>query len=182
MMSRSPSSTLVAVVLVFAACRGASESSTQTNDSSTSAAPTAGIQGAWNIADYKAGNGTSVTNPAGLFIFATSQYSIMYSNQPTARPPFADADSPTDSEKLRAFDTFIANSGNYELAGDTLTVHPAISKHPNYMAGGEDRFIVRLAGDTLFLTSIAGAFRWAGGKMSSDTTTAVDNFKLVRAR
>ena len=172
----------LSVVVLVVACRGGNDSPSPTTDASTPAGLGSGIQGAWSIADYKSANGTSSTNPPGLFLFSSTRYSIIYSNQASARPTFADADAPTDPEKLSAFDTFIANSGSYELVGDTLTVHPVISKNPNYMGGGEDRFAVRISGDTLWLTNIAGAFRWAGGKASSNTTTAVDNFKLVRVR
>jgi hypothetical protein len=120
MSSRSPLRALSAVVLVLVACNGGNDAPGPTNDASIPLAPSSGIQGAWSMADYKAANGTSATNPPGVFLFSASHYSIMYSNQANARPTFADAAAPTDSEKLRAFDTFIANSGSYQLAGDTL--------------------------------------------------------------
>jgi hypothetical protein len=150
-------------------------------DASTPAAPASAIEGAWTIAEYRSASGTSATNPPGVFLFSSTHYGIMYSNQASARPTFADAEAPTDQEKLQAFDTFIANSGTYELSGETLRIRPVISKNPNYMGGGEDRFTIRIEGDTLWLTSVAGAFRWAGGKATSDTT-GVNNFKLIRAR
>jgi hypothetical protein len=172
----------LSIAFLVVACRGSSDSPSPTTDASTPPGSGSGIQGAWTLVDYKSANGSPATNPPGVFLFSGTQYSIMYSNQANARPTFADATAPTNSEKVSAFDTFIANSGSYDLIGDTLTVHPVISKNPNYMGGGEDKFAVRISGDTLWLTNIAGAFRWAGGKASADTTTAVDNFTLVRVR
>jgi hypothetical protein len=62
---------------------------------------------------------------------------------------------------------------------DTLVIHPLISKHPGYMGGGEDRFLMRTGGDTLWLTSVRGAFKWANGQAATPST---ESFTLVRAR
>jgi hypothetical protein len=167
--------------LVLAAC-GGSDSAPSQAESDPASATNNGLVGAWRIAEYNSASGTAAANPAGLFVFSTGQYSIMYANAATPRTPFADPDTPTDVERVNAFNTIVANAGDYELAGDTLIVRPVISKHPGYMGGGEDRFVTRVTGDTLWLTEVAGAFRWAGGRVPADTSSATDSFKLVRAR
>ena len=48
-----------------------------------------------------------------------------------------------------------------------------------HLGGGQDRFVMRMAGDTLWLTNVPGGFRWSNGK--SDTSTN-DSFTLVRER
>ena len=105
----------------------------------------------------------------------------MYSNAAQPRALFANPNAGTDAEKLQAFGTIVANSGEYQVIGDTLIIRPVISKSPNYMGGGEDRFVMRIVGDTLWLTSIAGAFRWARGQPYMPATSATDSFKLIRA-
>lgn len=138
------------------------------------------LQGAWRIAGLKVSDDAVIVDPPGLYLFSANRYSITYSNAGSGRPPFAKADAPTDAEKLQAYGTIIANAGTYSLAGDTLVIRPTISKHPGFMGGGEERFTVRTAGDTLWLTSIGGAFRWANGAPS--TSAGNDSFTLLRAR
>ena len=59
---------------------------------------------------------------------------------------------PTDAEKVAAFDSFIANSGTYELTDSTLTTRPMVAKTPNFMAGESLTFMYRVEADTLRLT------------------------------
>jgi hypothetical protein len=70
-------------------------------------------------------------------------------NQP--RSLFTGED-PTDQEKIAAYDSFVANSGTYEGAGATLTLHPMVARSPNFMAGGASKFQLRIEGTTLWLT------------------------------
>ena len=135
MLSGSLLRPMVLSVLVLVACRGGDDAPERSSASSSPTRSGPEIQGGWTVAEYISAEGTSASNPPGMFLFANTAYSIMYSNQRTARATFADADAPTDPEKLRAFDTFIANSGRYDLVGDTLVIHPVISKNPNYMGG-----------------------------------------------
>ena len=181
-MRRSILCAITAVAVVLGSCRAADDSTAAAPDVPADEASNSGVQGAWGIAEHRPMAGTPARNPAGVFLFSATHYSIMYSTQAGPRATFADADAPSDSERLSAFATFVANSGTYTLNGDTLAIRPVISKHPNYMGGGEDRYTVRLAGDTLWLTSIAGAFRWAHSQISPDTTDAVEAFTLIRAR
>ena len=165
------------ILTILAACSGAGTTD-KSVDSPVAAAPR-GIDGAWRLVSLKPAEGALVTAPAGLYIFAPGHYSVVYATL-SSRTPFANDTAPTTAEKVRAYDSFIANAGTYVMTGDTLVVRPIISRNPGYMGGGEDRFVLRFAGDTLWLVNIPGAFRWASGR--SNAATLSDSLTLVRAR
>ena len=165
-------------VLLAAGCSNEAATVDQTADSAAQSAPR-GIEGAWRVVQAKIGDAEALNAPAGLFVFTADRYSIMYVNS-ASRRTYAKPDAATSAEKLHGYDTFVANAGSYLTAGDTITIRPVISRNPNYMGGGEDRFVVRLSGDTLTLTSVAGAFRWASGQAAAAQST--DSFTLVRDR
>ena len=112
------------------------------------------IEGAWKVTEIVV-TGTDASNVAnpqpGLIIFARKHYSVMWvpGNQP--RSLFKGED-PTNEEKIAAYDSFVANSGTYEVAGTTLTLHPMVARSPNFMAGGVSRVQLRIEGTTLWLT------------------------------
>lgn len=113
------------------------------------------LEGVWKITEevVTGANASSTTNPQpSLFIFTRTHYSMLRVASAQPRALFA-AVEPTDEEKVMAYDTFTANSGTYEVAGTTLTVHPIVAKNPNFMAGGFDTYEFRVDGDTLSLTS-----------------------------
>jgi len=66
--------------------------------------------------------------------------------------PIVGSSEPTDAEKLAAYDSFIANSGTYEVSGSTLTTRPIVAKNPNFMSGGSVTYTYEIEGDTLRLT------------------------------
>ena len=170
---------LAAAVLGMTACSGGAGAKEKAADKPVVVASTpAAIEGAWRVAEFKPENVVAIGDPASLFLFTAGFYSVMYANVDT-RAAFTKPDAPTDPEKLGAYDSIIANAGTYDIADDTLVIHPVISKHPGFMGGGEDRFLMRSAGDTLWLTSVRGAFRWANGQAGE---LASDSFTLVRAR
>ena len=112
------------------------------------------IEGAWKVTEIvvTGTDASNVTNPQpGLIIFARKHYSAMWvpGNQP--RSLFKGED-PTSEEKIAAYDSFVANSGTYEVAGATLTLHPMVARSPNFMAGGVSKFQLRIEGTTLWLT------------------------------
>lgn len=171
---------VASLVTIFACAGGNDADRNETAETASPSTSNSGLQGAWRIVEMKPAEGVSSINPAGLFLFASTHYSVMFSTTAEPRTTFAQPDAATDPEKLAAYNTFIANSGKYEIVGDTLIVRPVVSKNPNYMGGGEDRFVVRLAGDTLWLTSVPGAFRFARGRTLAPLSSAPDSFKLVR--
>ena len=164
---------VIAGILATSGCgRGAEVSDTTV----TTAQPT-GVEGAWRVVLLKQANNAAVNAPPGVYVFAGNHYSLLYATT-SSRAPFVKGDAATDAEKVGAYNSVIANAGTYVINGDTLTIHPIISKNPNFM-GGEDKFITSFVADTLRLSSAPGAFRWASGPA---TTAAVDSIILVRPR
>lgn len=119
------------------------------------------VQGAWEPVEVvvKGGPepGTNSSPQPGLVIFTKGHYSHMYVPGDEARKDHAGTGpdySPTDAEKVRSYDSFVANSGTYEISGSKLTTQTMVAKNPNRMS---DRVSVtydfKLDGDTLWLTS-----------------------------
>ena len=129
----------------------------------TGPAPSAkgSLTGAWKIAHAAySGPDTSwvLTDPqASLVIFTEHHYSMMYVPGQTPRALFRES-TPTDAEKIAAYDSFIANSGTYVVTDSTLTTRPIVAKNPSFTGLS---FVFRLWGDSLWLTfrspsSVAG--------------------------
>lgn len=59
---------------------------------------------------------------------------------------------PTNAEKVAAYDTFVAGSGTYGLAGSTLTLTATLHKNPNEMTGHPLKYSVELDDNTLRMT------------------------------
>lgn len=126
------------------------------------------LEGAWTVVSIKTSGPDSAANSAvlpGLVLFTDRHYSIMRAtgNQPRT---LAAADSVTDAEKLAAYNSFVANSGTYEVADSTLTIHPVVARSPNFMAGGSDKYTFRISGDTLWLSNSGADFKtMIGGQL-----------------
>jgi hypothetical protein len=109
------------------------------------AAPSS-VEGVWKVTEetFMGANPSSTSNaqPA-LLILTKTHYSFIRVVGQKPRPLFK-AINPTAEEKIAAFDSFTASSGTYELVGSTLTMRPAVSKHPNFMAGGSEKYEIRL--------------------------------------
>jgi hypothetical protein len=169
----------LATLLVLSACEQASD------DAPAEAVAAVGspIEGVWQIAEITSADATvaPLADPPSLYIFAGNHYSIMYVIGQLPRPVFAAVD-PTDAEKLTAFDTFIANSGTYEVSGNTVVTTPVVSKNPNYMGGGRDQFAFRVLADTLWLTNTGNDLRFlVGGQLVPPSGVPVETtFKLIR--
>jgi hypothetical protein len=112
------------------------------------------IEGAWKVTEIvvTGADPSSVPNPQpGLIIFTKTHYSVMWvpGNQPRS---LFKGEGPTDQEKIAAYDSFVANSGTYEVAGATITLHPMVARSPNFMAGGVSKSQMRIEGTTMWLT------------------------------
>jgi len=66
--------------------------------------------------------------------------------------PVIGTSNPSDAEKVRAYDTFVANSGEYSVSGSTFTIQPIVAKVPNFMMGGALTYGFEIEGETLKLT------------------------------
>ena len=127
-----------------------------------------GLEGAWSIVSIRVPGSDPAAGPAvqpSLYLFGDTHYSMMRvtGNQPRA---LAAADSVTDAEKLAAYDTFIANTGTYEVVDSTITIHPVVARSPNFMSGGSDKYHFRVSGDTLWLSNTGADFKtMIGGQL-----------------
>jgi hypothetical protein len=170
------------ISLSLSACEPASEADSGSVAQSQTSSP---LEGAWRLAEVTSADTASAArvDEPGLFIFSPTHYSMMRVIGEMPRATFAAVD-PTDAEKLTAYDTFIANSGTYQISGNTITTTPIVSKHPNFMNGGRDEFQFRAAGDTLWLTSSGRDLRFIiGGQLVPASGEPVETtFKLVRAQ
>ncbi len=98
------------------------------------------LAGAWLVTSRTSPDGEVNSSPQrGLYVFTESgHYSIMYVTGNEPRPQFSGEGqfgTPTDAEKVVAFDNFIANSGRYSVDGDEISYEAVMAKNPNYMAG-----------------------------------------------
>jgi len=123
--------------------------------------PQSPLEGAWSVASIHVTGPDSAANTTvqpSLFLFGDKHYSMMRvtGNQPRA---LAAKDSFTDAEKLAAYNSFVANTGTYEVADSTLTIHPIVARSPNYMSGGSDKYHFRVSGDTLWLSNTGADIR-----------------------
>lgn len=112
------------------------------------------IEGVWKVTEIvvTGEDASNVPNPQpGLIIFTQKHYSVMWvpGNQPRS---LFKGENPTNEEKIAAYDSLVANSGTYEIAEGTLTLHPMVARSPNFMAGGVSKNQLRIEGTTLWLT------------------------------
>jgi hypothetical protein len=125
------------------------------------ATPSAGIaqhespvQGAWLLTGSESADGTAASSilPA-LVLYTSTHYSVMYARGNEARADLSD--EPTDEELVTAYNSFVANSGRYEIDGDQITTRAFVAKNPNYMHGWPDNAqstAFAVDGDQLVLT------------------------------
>ena len=147
-------------------------------------APEPPLEGAWSVVSIRltGPDSASTTVQPSLYLFGDKHYSMMRvtGNQPRA---LAATDSATDAEKLAAYNSFIANTGTYEVADSTLTIHPVVARSPNYM-GGSDKYRFRVNGDTLWLSNTGTDIRtMIGGQLAPPTgPTNATMLVLVRQK
>lgn len=126
------------------------------------------LEGAWSVVSIRTTGPDSAANTIvhpSLYLFGDKHYSLMRvtGNQPRT---LAAKDSMTDAEKLAAYDSFIANTGTYEVADSAITMHPIVARSPNFMSGGSDKYYFRVIGDTLWLSNTGTDFRtMIGGQL-----------------
>ncbi len=151
----SPIALAALAATVLTACEGAD-------------GPEPPLEGAWTVVSISVTGADSADNTTvqpSVFLFGEKHYSIMRvtGNQPRT---LAATDSITDAEKLAAYDSFVANSGTYEVADSTLTIHPVVARSPNFMSGGSDKYYFRVSGDSLWLSNTSADFRtMIGGQL-----------------
>ena len=133
----------------------------------------ASIQGAWRVTDVTvtgANAGSNKSPQPGIYVFTKGHYSIITVNSTAPRKNFGNAnpDKLTDAEKLaryEAWNDFTANTGTYQVAGNTLTTNVIVAKNPGVMGTTQTREF-KIEGTTLILVQ-----KSAAGQPASQTTT-----------
>ena len=124
---------------------------------------TSPIDGVWKITEIVTTGANAATNSSpqpSLVIFARGHYSWLHIGGATPRKQRAAAATPgklTEAEKIAAFEEwnpFTANSGTYEVKGNTLTRRRLVAKN-EFAMGAAPPLIEQytLEGDTLRITS-----------------------------
>ena len=115
------------------------------------------VMGAWLLTGVTTADGVEQMQHPGLWIYTSTHYSTMFVIGDEARGDSSEED--TDADKLAAYESFIANSGRYEIEGDQLTTHAYVAKFPNYMHAFPDNDVVytfAVDGDMMTLTTGGG--------------------------
>jgi hypothetical protein len=137
---------VVSLPTVLVALAGCAEQ--PTSDAASRSGP---LQGVWSVVSVDASD-ASVIDPSqpGLYIFAASHYSAVYTPGPNPRVKSVTSFLPTPDEMVAQYQTIIVNSGSYEVDGSSFTLRPMIAKSPGFV-GGYLTGTYSLSGDTLVL-------------------------------
>jgi hypothetical protein len=123
----------------------------------------AGLRGVWKLTEAAVrrpgGDWVRTTPGSSLYIFTEKHYSYTFATGNGPRRLFAgDPNSPTDAEKVGAYDSFVAAAGTYVLSGSTLTLTATLHKNPNEMTGEPLTYAIELDADTLRMTIVNPPF------------------------
>ena len=120
------------------------------------AAPDPGeLEGVWEVAAITRAASTNENPEPSQAIFTASHYSLLYIRVDSSLRAFEQRWTPTDAEKVRRYGEIVLNAGSYVVTDEsTITLHPTVSRIPEFMGGGRAFYEYRLDGDTLWLTSM----------------------------
>ena len=143
-----------ALALAAAACLAASSAAAQS---------AAAIEGVWKVTkvDATGANPMSLDSPAAsIYMFYRGHYSNVADTGRTPRTAvsFADPAHPTDAEKLAKYaewNSFGAQAGTYEVKGGMLIRHPIVAKNVGALTPPDQSSEIKLAGNTLVITTHA---------------------------
>jgi hypothetical protein len=130
----------------------------------TAAAIGADVRGVWKVTEVASrapgALWESRTTPyVSQFIFTAGHYSYMYVPGSGPRKRFSgEADQPTDAEKIEAYNSLVAATGTYGLAGPELTMQALVHKNPNEMVGTALRYTIAVDGDTMRMAIVSPPF------------------------
>ena len=118
-------------------------------------APRTPLEGVWKVVVIEGTGADASTNAnpqPGLVIFTANYYSMILVPGAQSRSLFKDFRKPTNREKIRAFDSFVANTGKYEAIDSTVIFRPIVARYPNFMVDDSAEYQFRIEGNTLWLT------------------------------
>ena len=119
------------------------------------------LEGVWRITAIEVTGANPSANKSpqpSQYIFTRGHYSVVQINGSmprTALPPAKTPGSPTEAEKLQAFEHWApvtAQSGTYTIKGNVVSLRPLVAKNHGVMTGGGSsrEFSIR-SNDTLRL-------------------------------
>lgn len=115
--------------------------------------------GAWRLLSLEARSSTGdVTYPFGMdvagYLLYTREGYMSASIMQARRTQFASADALAASTELKAaaFDTYSSYAGRYEVRGQKVIHHVAVSSFPNWTGKAQERFFA-FSGEQLKLTA-----------------------------
>lgn len=115
------------------------------------------LNGAWKVVEItnEGGQnpGTSTVRTPSLYIFADGYYSLMWVTEDGSRPEFYPDTEVSDEDIVAAFNSFVAQTGSYEVSESTITTRAMVSKVPG-ATGTTVEIQYRIEDDTLYLTQI----------------------------
>jgi hypothetical protein len=97
-----------------------------------------GVVGVWQIKEIASQDGSEpFTNEPlpSIFIFTPHHYSMVWVLSEEPQRAFAERWKPTDAEKIERYNSFVVNSGTYEITESILTAHPIVARVPEFMGG-----------------------------------------------
>lgn len=115
------------------------------------------IVGVWKVLTvvYVSGGGVTTIDPAlpGLFIFTEDHYCMTWMPLGEMQADYADIWHPTDSEKVKSYNSIVTNTGLYEFSGSELTTFVEVAKTPAFV-GGKAVYHCEISGDEMQLEII----------------------------
>jgi hypothetical protein len=148
------------------------------------AAPKGPVEGVWKVAGIVVTGADSMTVSSpqpGLFFFTKTHYSQTWVPGDRARAIFRRGD-PSPAEKEAAFDSFFAQTGTYDLADSSITIHPMVARFPNMEGGGSARLTFRVRGDTLWLIQKSADIKFRMGTQIQNDTGRPSETRLTLIR
>jgi len=150
------------IILAFAigGCSVPNDAELEQERTTSADAAATSLEGAWVVTSWTDADGNTNDDPQpALYIFTATHYSIMIAQGDEPRSRW-EGDDMTDGEKVGAYDTFVANSGRYEVEGNQLTTHAFVAKNPNYMGDWPENdatYEFERDGDKLMIKSLTFA-------------------------
>jgi Lipocalin-like domain len=131
------------------------------------------LTGAWRLTEIARTGSKAETlkNPQGLLVFTSKYWSRMYIDSDQPRTQIRDLEKATAAEIIATWGPFVAASGTYEAAGNSLTMRALIAKNPNVMAPGNvSAYTFKIEGNTLTMSDTRNS---AGAVASPRTFTFI---------
>jgi hypothetical protein len=131
------------------------------------------LTGAWRLTEIARTGSKAETlkNPQGLLVFTSKYWSRMYIDSDQPRTQIRDLEKATAAEIIATWGPFVAASGTYETAGNSLTMRALIAKNPNVMAPGNvSAYTFKIEGNTLTMSDTRNS---AGAVASPRTFTFI---------